>query len=442
MSEGKSRVSRRSFLAGAALAPAAAAQRTAAQSMIAVPFERRPRVRVGIVGVGLRGTGHLKDLLAMPEMVEVVAVCDVVPAKVEAARAAAVKAGRKQPAGYSNGERDYENLCRREDIDIVYIVTPWHLHTPVAVFAMNNGKHAATEVPAADTLEECWRLVDTSEKTRRHCIMLENCCYGQNELMVLNMVRSGFLGEVKHGEAAYIHDLREILTENRDEGLWRRFPHMRENGNLYPTHGLGPVANYMNVNRGDRFEHLVSMSSLELSLSDYVKKKFPAGDPKQRERYVCGDINTSLIRTARGRTIMLQHDVVSPRPYDRINLISGTKGCFRDYPPRIFMDGQGHDWSPADKYREQWEHPLWKKQGEIARRLGGHGGMDFIMNWRLITTMIEGLPPDMDVYDAAAWSAPKPLSEASVAEGSAPQPFPDFTRGKWQQPRQHFLLPS
>jgi Glycosyl hydrolase 109, C-terminal domain/Oxidoreductase family, NAD-binding Rossmann fold len=449
MNERKNRtVSRRNFLgavataagAGLSASPQAAAQSAPATSMAGVPFERRARVRAGIVGVGLRGTEHLTELLAMPELVDVVAVCDVIPSKVEAAQAAVLKASGKAPAGYSKGDHDFENLCRRGNLDIVYIATPWELHTPIALWAMQQGKHVATEVPAANTLDECWSLVDMSEKTRRHCIMLENCCYGQNELMVLRMVRSGLFGEVKYGEAAYIHDLRAILTEGASEGLWRRFPHTRENGNLYPTHGLGPVANYMQINRGDRFEFMVSMSSFERSLTEYVNKTFPADDPKRRERYVCGDINTSLIRTAQGRTILLQHDVVSPRPYDRINMVSGTKGCFRDYPPRLFLDGGKHDWLNVEAFREEYDHPFWKKQGTAARNLGDHGGMDFIMNWRLMTTMIGGQAPDMDVYDAAAWSAPKPLSKASVAAGSAPQPFPDFTRGQWKRARQHFDL--
>lgn len=432
----------RGALAAEAAEQAQAAEKAhpaaAGKSMMGVPFEPRERVRVAIVGVGLRGSSHLRDLMAMPQ-VDITALCDLVPAKVGAAQAWVVKAGLPQPAGFSNGDHDFENLCEREDIDLVYIATSWQFHVPVALCAMKNGKHAASEVPAAETLQDCWDLVNTSEKTRRHCIMLENCCYGENELMVLNMVRKGLLGEIKHGEAAYIHDLRGILTEDRNEGLWRRFPHTRENGNLYPTHGLGPVANYMNINRGDRFDYLVSMSSPELNLTQYVKEEFP-DSPKRQEKYVCGDMNTSLIKTVKGRTIVLQHDVVSPRPYDRINLISGTKGTFRDYPARLFLDGKAHDWETLDAYKEEWQHPLWKTQGELARKMGGHGGMDFLMSFRLITVIQEGMVPDMDVYDCAAWCAPKPLSEASVAQGSAPQKFPDFARGRWKEPRQNIAL--
>jgi len=303
----------------------------------------------------------------------------------------------------------------------------------MAVDVMKNGKHAAVEVPAASTMQECWDLVNTSESTRKHCVILENCCYGASEMMVLQMVRDGFFGEITHGEAAYLHDLRGILTANEGEGLWRRFPHMKLNGNLYPTHGLGPVAHYMDIHRGDRFDYMVSVSSGEASLTSYVKAKFPDGDPKRAEKYVCGDMNTSIIKTAKGRSILLQHDVVNPRPYSRLNMVQGPKGIFADYPARVFVDGQkDEEWQKLDDFKDKYEHALWKNNGEMARKTGGHGGMDYIMNFRLMDCVKRGLPPDNDVYDAAAWSAPAPLSEASVAASGAPQKFPDFTRGHWQ----------
>ena len=304
-------------------------------TMIGVPFEARERVRLGIIGVGGRGTSLLGDLLAV-ENVEVKAICDLVPEKVARAQKAVTNAGQPEPAGFSKGEWDFKNLTALE-LDIVYIATPWNWHVPMAIEAMKNGKHAAVEVPACTTLQECWDLVDTSEATRKHCIILENCCYGSTEMMVLGMVRDGVFGEVTHGEAAYLHDLRSILTANEGEGLWRRFPHMKRNGNLYPTHGLGPVAHYMDIHRGDRFDYMVSVSSSEASLSAYVKANFADGDPKRAEKYICGDMNTSIIKTQKGRTILLQHDVVNPRPYSRLNSISGTKGVFADYPPRIFV---------------------------------------------------------------------------------------------------------
>jgi hypothetical protein len=255
---------------------------------------------------------------------------------------------------------------------------------------------------------------------------------------VLNLVKAGKLGTLTHGECAYIHDLRALLLSDEGEGLWRRYPHLQLDGNLYPTHGLGPVANYLGINRGDRFEYLVSMSSLEAGLTEYRDATLAADDPKRRETYRTGDMNTSLIKTALGRSIMLQHDVVSPRPYSRINMISGTKGTFADYPARIMIEGQpeGDKWVGLDAYKEAFERPLWKRMGEIARKLGGHGGMDFIMNYRLVQCMLEGLVPDMDVYDAAAWSAPGPLSVKSVRRGSKPEDVPDFTRGEWKTKRE------
>jgi hypothetical protein len=266
---------------------------------------------------------------------------------------------------------------------------------------------------------------------------MENCCYDASETTVLNMVRAGVFGDLVHGECAYNHDLREILFENKDEGLWRRRHHTLRDSNLYPTHGLGPMARYMDINRGDKFDYLVSMSSTHLGLETYRKDNIAAGDPKWKEVYKTGDYNTSIIKTAKGRTIMLQHNVSTPRPYDRINLIQGTKGIFRDYPPRVFIEGQpgGHAFTTLDKYKEQYESPLWKKQGEVARKLGGHGGMDYLMCYRLVQCMREGLEPDIDVYDAAAWSVPGPLSQISVAKGSMPVKFPDFTRGLWQHNR-------
>jgi hypothetical protein len=255
-------------------------------------------------------------------------------------------------------------------------------------------------------------------------------------MLVLNMVRAGLFGELTHGGAAYNHDLRGILFSNEGEGLWRRAEHLNRDGNLYPTHGLGPVAHYMDINRGDRFDTLVSMSSISAGLQSYRQEKLEASDPRQKEVYKEGDFNVSLIRTVKGRVIELEHNVSSPQPYDRINLIAGTKGIFRDYPPRVYLDGAMREaFESLDLYKEKYEPALWKKVGELAKEIGGHGGMDYVMAFRLAECMKQGLPPDIDVYDAAAWSAPIALSEASVANGSTPQKFPDFTRGKWQTRR-------
>jgi predicted dehydrogenase len=407
-----------------------------APTMLGVPFERRDVVRVAIVGTGLRGRSVLHELLGV-DNVKITALCDTVPEKVEMAAKQIRDAGHTyEPARFTSGERAFEQLVQRDDIDLVYTATPWQWHVPICLAAMRAGKHAATEVPAAYTVDECWKLVDTSERTRRHCILMENCSFGYNELLVLNMVRAGVFGDLKHGGAAYNHDLREILFENRDEGLWRRAHHTQRNGNLYTTHGLGPVAAFMNINRGDKFDYLVAMSTPEMGLSKWREDHEPKDSPKWKERYVTGDLNVALIKTAQGRTIRLEHDVSSPRPYSRINSVQGTKGIFEDYPARVYVEGvgQSHRWTTIDGYKAQYEHTLWKTLGEKARA-GGHGGMDYVMAYRLIQCMREGLAPDIDVYDAAAWSVPGPLSEMSVARGSMPVQFPDFTRGGWRTAR-------
>lgn len=403
------------------------------QTMHGVPFARHEVVRVGFIGVGGRGRSQLGELLACDNVV-ISAVADGYPASLEKA-ASQIRAVQAAPVATFGGAEGWRRLLEQE-LDIVYIATGWETHTPYAVAAMEAGKHAAVEVPAATTLEECWQLVETSERTRRHCIMLENCCYDYWETLVKNMVRAGLLGELTHAECAYIHDLRRELLSDRSSGLWRRLPHITRNGNLYPTHGLGPVAQCLDIGGVDRFDYLVSMSSREAGLSAYRDAHVPADSPKHQEVYRCGDMNVSLIRTKLGRTIVLQHDVVTPRPYDRIFLIAGTKGICRDYPPRLFLDGIGDHsawppqeaWIPLAEYKAQYEDPLWTNLGELARKRGGHGGMDFIMNYRLMQTLHEGLPPDSDVYDAAEWSVPGPLSEQSAANRSMAVDFPDFRR--------------
>lgn len=422
----------------AATTPDAVPERPAgAKTMKGVPFTRHPVVRFAIVGTGLRGRSMLSELLAI-DGVQIVAVADIAPEKAARAVKMCTDAGQAAPAVYTNGERDFERLVQRDDIDYVYTATPWEWHVPVLLAALKAGKHCGAECPVGTTLKDLWALVDASEQAQRHCMQLENCNYGYNEMLVNRLVHDGVLGEVLYGSAAYLHDLRKILFENRDEGLWRRAWHTRMDGNLYPTHGLGPVAWYMDLNAGDRMTYLVSMSTPERGLTLHRDQTVAEKtDPKWQERYITGDLNSSLIMTAKGRNILLQHDVSNPRPYSRLNGVQGTKGVFEDYPARIYVDGQagGERFGSIDPYKKTHEHPLWTRVGELARKKGGHGGMDFIMAYRLVECMREGLVPDMDVYDAASWSAPMPLSQMSVAKGSAPMAFPDFTRGQWQRAR-------
>ena len=399
------------------------------------PFAAPPMetVRIGMVGVGLQGTSHVRNFLGV-EGCRITAVCDVVPEKAERSAGLVEEAGFPRPTLYTNGETDFQRLCAEEELDLVFTATPWEWHVPVCLAAMENGKHAATEVPAAYTLDDCWALVEAAERYRKHCVMMENCNYGRMEMLCFNLVKQGLLGEILHAEGGYLHDLRGIKFEDRDEGLWRRAHSMLRNANLYPTHGLGPVSNCMDINRGDRYATLVSMSSPSRGLQLWAEEHYPPGDPKRQERYVLGDVNSSLIQTALGRTILVQHNTNLPRPYSRINTVEGTRGIFTDYPGRVYIEGRSqrpHQWDDAQDWLEEYEHPLWKEMAEKSAG-AGHGGMDYMEDYRLIKCLREGLPTDMNVYDAAAISAVGPLSEWSVANGGAPIDFPDFTRGRWQ----------
>ena len=396
-------------------------------TMHGVPFEKHEAIRFGLIGAGGRGQYLLHEILAC-EGVQVKAVADLIPDQANAAAGLVTGTGQPPPVTFQ-GDDAWRQLLD-QDLDLVYIATPWDLHTPFAIAAMQSGKHVGVEVPAAVTLEECWQLVETSESTRKHCVMLENCCYDYWETIVKRMAFAGLLGTITHAECAYIHDLRAMLLQDVSEGLWRRQPHITRDSNHYPTHGLGPVAQILQIGDGDAFDYLVSLSSLPAALAEYRDHTLSEDDPKRQERYIAGDMNTSMIRTKKGRSIILQHSVVSSRPYDRNFMISGTRGTFRDYPPRLYLDGAGkeEEWLPLENYRAQWEDPLWTLHGEQARKQGGHGGMDFIMNFRLTQILREGLPPDSDVYDAADWSAPGPLSQQSTSRRSAPIDFPDFRR--------------
>lgn len=390
-------------------------------------------VRIGMVGVGLQGTGHVRNLLGI-EGCQITAVCDIVPEKAERSARLVEEAGFPRPTLYTRSETDFQRLCAEEELDLVFTATPWEWHVPVCLSAMENGKHAATEVPAAYTTDDCWALVETAERLQKHCIMMENINYARMEMLCFHLVKLGLLGEILHAEGGYLHDLRGIKFEDRDEGLWRRAHSMQRNGNLYPTHGLGPVANCMDINRGDRFATLVSMSSPSRGLQNWARENYPEGHPKRQETYLLGDVNYSMIQTAMGRTILVGHNTNLPRPYSRINLVQGTKGIFSGYPDRVYIEGmseRSHRWDDARDWLEEYDHPLWREMEE--RSLGaGHGGADFLEDYRLIKCLREGLPTDMTVYDAASISAVTPLSEWSVANGSAPIDFPDFTRGRWQ----------
>lgn len=396
---------------------------------------RIERVKIGFIGLGMRGPGAVERMSKI-EGVEISALCDLIPERTLAVQES-LKQGPQKPKLYSGSEDAWKAMVDELDLDLVYIATPWALHTPMAVYAMEKGKHVAVEVPAARTIEECWQLVETSEKTKRHCMMLENCCYDFFELLTLNMARQGYFGEIIHAEGAYIHNLMDLnFSREGYQDMWRLRENASRNGNLYPTHGLGPVCQVMNINRGDQMDYLTSTSSADFSMGIQAEA-LSREDPYFKNfsgTTFRGNMNTTVVKTRLGKTIMIQHDVSSPRPYSRIHLLSGTKGIARKWPApqRIAV---GHQWLNEEEMKlveEQYTPEIVKRVGEMARQIGGHGGMDFIMDWRLIDCLRNGLPLDQDVYDAALWSAIAPLSEISVNNRSQSVNIPDFTNGAWK----------
>lgn len=400
-------------------------------------------VRIGVIGLGMRGSDAV-ERLSYIEGVEITALCDKYPDRVAGSQKTLEKMGRPKAKEYS-GNEGWKALCESKDVDLVYTPTPWELHTPIALHAMRNGKHVATEVNSALTVEDAWQLVETSEATKKHCVMLENCCYDFFELLTLNMVRNGLFGELVHAEGAYIHDLSTsyLFNKNAYADMWRLKENMKRNGSLYPTHGLGPIAQCMNINRGDKMDHLVSMSTNDFSLAplaDEMAAKDSFFNEYKGKKYR-GNMNNTIIRTTKGKSMLIQHDVSTPRPYSRIHLLSGTKAVAQKWPgpERI---GFGHNWIKPEELKDlyaKYSPPIVKYIGEIAKEVGGHGGMDFIMDWRLIDCLRNGLPLDSEVYDAASWSSIIPLSEASVKNRSKTMDVPDFTRGAWKTNKPHDL---
>jgi hypothetical protein len=402
----------------------------------APPLER---VRLGVIGLGMRGPGAVERLSKMTD-VDILGLCDIRPAGVARSQEILQAHGRVPAREFTAGPDDWRNLCEM-DLDLIYIATPWDWHVPMAVGAMKAGKHAAVEVPASLTIDGCWELVETSESTGKHCMMLENCCYDFFELQTLNMVRQGVFGELTHAEGAYIHSLVDYMQPKGDEeiyqGNWRLEHNLKMNGCLYPTHGLGPVAQCLDINRSNQFSYLTSMSSQQAAFTEHAK--VTGNQPFMDLPSYRGDMNTTLIKCAGGQSVMIQHDTSTPRAYSRIHLVQGSLGMARKWPRKgITLHEKGHRWLDDEEMVEMeamYQHPLTKTIGDIAKKVGGHGGMDFIMDYRLIYCLKNGLPLDQDVYDAAAWSAVVPLSIESVADKSNSRDVPDFTRGRWKSNR-------
>lgn len=403
-------------------------------------FQANPleQVRIGIIGLGNRG-GMLMDLfqwMVTHEKALITGLCDLEEDKVKHSTERLAKWQERAPRQFFGGPDEWRKMTERSDIDLLIIATPWALHAPMAVYGMEQGKHVAVEVPIAFTMEECWQLVETAERTRQHCMMLENCCYGDEELWVLNMAEQGVFGDITHAEGAYLHDLRMyMLHENYYQDQWRLKHHENHNGNLYSTHGLGPIAMYMHIGRGDAFDHLVSMSSREKNLTDAARNMGMTD-----ATFKAGDINHTLIKTKKGKTILLQFDTHTGQPYSRINKLSGTKATHNGYPSRLFIEPQElnwhHEWQDEkayQEYRQRFEHPIIKELNGLQEEFKqGHGGMDFVMLYRLITCLNQGRALDLNLYDGLMWSAITPLSEKSVSSGNTSIPFPDLTGGQWK----------
>ena len=404
-------------------------------------------LRVGVVGLG-RGQAGISGFTLVPGGY-IAAICDINAAR--RARTLKYLADKKAPTPKIYGDKgpeDWKRMCEDPEIDLIYNSTPWQLHVPIALYAMEHGKHVVTEVPSAFTVEECWKLVETSERTQRHCMQLENCCYGETEMLAYNLVHLGLLGEISHGEGAYIHDLRTYNYEKWDEekggggywDYWRLRHNAVHGGNQYPTHGLGPICLDMDINRGDRFDFLVSVDSKQAGFEE-VGKGLHADDPwRSGLKVKMADMNTSIIKTVMGRTIMVQHNVGTAHPYSRLNLIQGTRGVLQDYPLRIAIEeslgkgAHGFDEKKTQEIRQKYKHPLWKTRDEIAKRMPvtGHGGMDFLMILRLSYCLQNGLPLDMNVYDLASWCCLCELTEKSADSRGRSMDIPDFTRGAWK----------
>lgn len=412
-------------------------------------------VKVGVIGLGMRGPGAVSRISAIPGA-RVTALADLYKARVDAQNAWLTRNGFAAATAYYGTEDTWKKLVEDPEVNLVYVATPWQWHVPMVMYAMECGKHVACEVPMVFTVDDCWKIVEKAEEKRVHCMLLENCCYGYNEMLALNMVRNNVLGTLVHGEGAYIHDLRGwLFAENSYEGYWRLKWNAQHTGNPYATHGLGPICQYMSVGRGDQMRVLTAMNSGGFGFEEYVRHnkakidtlaaksngtKYGMSDKDAlRGPWQQGDMSTAIIKTEQGRTIMVQHDTTSPRPYTRINLISGTRGMLKDYPLQIALD-QHYDaphlgWANQKQMEEihaKYQHPLWRQAGLFAQKMGGHGGMDFLMDLRLCYCLQNGLPLDINVYESCQWSVIAGLTEESSKKDGSPVVVPDFTRGAWK----------
>lgn len=414
------------------------------EDMIAFAAPALDKVRVGFIGLGMRGPDAVSRFTHI-EGTQVVALCDLHEDRVQKAQEILKKRGLEEAAGYYGSEDAWRELVERDDIDLVYIATNWQTHVEMAKYAMEQGKHVAIEVPAAFTLDDIWDLINTSERTRKHCMMLENCVYDFFEMTTLNMAQQGVLGEILYAEGGYIHQLEDFWPYY--EGNWRMDYNHKNRGDVYPTHGMGPACQILNIHRGDKMNTLVSMDSDPVSIPAYLEEH-----DQDSADFQNGQHTYTMIRTEKGKTILIHHDVATPRPYSRQYNVAGTKGYASKYPYQLYAlkseslsDGttvpdhenlNAHSWMKPEqqsKLMEQYKHPITVELEQKAKEVGGHGGMDFIMDYRLVYCLRNGLPLDMDVYDMAEWCCLIPLSKLSIENGNMPVEVPDFTRGGWNR---------
>ncbi|WP_190810673.1 Gfo/Idh/MocA family protein [Flagellimonas sp. S3867] len=404
------------------------------------------KLNVGLIGVGLRGTNHLNNLLLRDDII-VGAICDVDDARIQLGLEIISKKGKTKPKVFGKDELDYRNLLELKELDAVIIATPWLWHTRMAKDSMLAGKYTGLEVSAANTLEECWDLVNTHEQTGTHLMILENVSYRRDVLAVLNMVKQNLFGEMVHYRCGYQHDLRGVLfndgktaygkgAEFGEKGIseskWRTQHSLYRNGDFYPTHGVGPIAAMADINRGNRFSTITSHASKAIGFKNYIKAQGGEEHPNSKLKWKQGDVVTSTIETSNGETIIITHDCNLPRPYSLGFRVQGANGLWEADGRRIYIEGESkpHRWDEAKEWVDKYEHPLWRKYGDYARG-AGHGGMDFFVINAFVESAKQNIAPPMDAYDAAAWSAITPLSELSIANNGEPQDFPDFTRGNW-----------
>ena len=400
---------------------------------------RRQTVRIGLVGVGARGTGHLRGLLVRDD-VEIPAVCDVDQANLDRAVRLVEEAGHPRPEGYTGSDSAWEGLVSREDLDGVIISTPWLFHTPIAVAAMEHGMYVGSEIPTALTMEDCWNLVRTSERTGSPLMQLENVCYRRDVMAVLQIAREGLLGTLLHARCGYRHDLRDFLFD-RDVRFgpgtgsvssWRTQHYIHQNRDLYPNHGIGPVAHWLDINRGNRFLTLTSAATKSAGLQQYIREEGGADNPHREQEFRQGDVVTTMLTTANGETVIVTHDTSGPRPYSLDFQLQGTRGLWLNDRDGIHIEGRSepHRWEDFADYHAEHDSALWRRHEEEAVG-SGHGGMDFFIRHAFVESVKRQVQPPIDVYDAATWSAIGPLSEDSIALGSQTLEFPDFTGGRW-----------